>query len=62
MRHDGIGGADPATGSGLIGLRNRVEALGGSIEILSRPGHWTRITEQLPRDPAGHSPASPGPS
>jgi hypothetical protein len=41
IRDDGIGGADPARGSGLIGLRDRVQALGGSIEINSRPGEGT---------------------
>jgi signal transduction histidine kinase len=35
---DGVGGAEPARGSGLIGLRDRVEALGGSIQITSPAG------------------------
>jgi signal transduction histidine kinase len=38
---DGIGGADPSRGSGIIGLRDRVEALGGTISVLSPPGHGT---------------------
>jgi hypothetical protein len=37
-RDDGAGGADPLGGSGLMGLRDRVKALGGSIEVNSRPG------------------------
>jgi signal transduction histidine kinase len=37
IRDDGVGGADPARGSGLIGLRDRAEALGGSIEVSSPP-------------------------
>ena len=45
---DGAGGADPARGSGLIGLRDRVEALGGSLEISSPPGEGTLISVQLP--------------
>ena len=45
---DGVGGADPARGSGLIGLTDRVEALGGSIHVYSRPGHGTQITVELP--------------
>ena len=45
---DGVGGADPARGSGLIGLTDRVEALGGSIHVHSRPGHGTQITVELP--------------
>lgn len=45
---DGVGGADPARGSGLIGLRDRVEALGGSIEVSSPRGDGTLILVQLP--------------
>jgi signal transduction histidine kinase len=45
---DGVGGADPAGGSGLIGPRDRVQALGGSIEISSHPGQGTAIVVGLP--------------
>jgi signal transduction histidine kinase len=45
---DGIGGANPARGSGLAGLVDRVEALGGSIHIHSAAGAGTRITVDLP--------------
>jgi signal transduction histidine kinase len=45
---DGIGGADPARGSGLRGLADRVEALGGSFSIDSAPGHGTRLSAELP--------------
>jgi signal transduction histidine kinase len=48
IRDDGIGGADPAHGSGLIGLTDRVEALGGSIEVRSSAGRGTQITAELP--------------
>ncbi len=48
IRDDGVGGADPARGSGLIGLRDRVEALGGSLEVSSPPGEGTLILVQLP--------------
>ncbi len=48
IRDDGVGGADPARGSGLTGLRDRVEALGGSIEVSSPPGEGTLILVQLP--------------
>jgi signal transduction histidine kinase len=51
IRDDGIGGADPARGSGLIGLRDRVQALGGSIEVNSRPGDGTAIVVELPLEP-----------
>jgi signal transduction histidine kinase len=51
IRDDGIGGADPAGGSGLIGLRDRVQALGGSIEVDSRPGDGTAIVVELPLQP-----------
>jgi signal transduction histidine kinase len=48
IRDDGIGGADPAGGTGLVGLTDRVEALGGSIRVSSRPGDGTHITVELP--------------
>jgi signal transduction histidine kinase len=51
IRDDGVGGADPGRGSGLIGLRDRVQALGGSIEINSPPGKGTGIVVELPLQP-----------
>jgi signal transduction histidine kinase len=48
VRDDGVGGADPARGSGLAGLADRVEALGGSIRIHSAAGAGTHITVDLP--------------
>jgi signal transduction histidine kinase len=48
VRDDGVGGADPARGSGLVGLTDRVEALGGSIQVRSRVGDGTHITAELP--------------
>jgi signal transduction histidine kinase len=45
---DGVGGADPR-GSGLIGLKDRVEALGGRIDITSRDGEGTLLTAEIPR-------------
>jgi PAS domain S-box-containing protein len=49
---DGIGGADPGGGSGLIGLVDRVEAIGGRLRITSPPGSGTTLTVRLPlREP-----------
>jgi signal transduction histidine kinase len=48
VRDDGVGGADAARGSGLVGLTDRVEALGGSIRVDSLPGKGTKITAELP--------------
>jgi signal transduction histidine kinase len=45
---DGAGGADPSTGSGLIGLKDRVEALGGTIDVASPPGSGTRLDVEIP--------------
>jgi signal transduction histidine kinase len=45
---DGVGGADPVQGSGLIGLADRVEALGGTIAIASPPGEGTSLCIELP--------------
>jgi signal transduction histidine kinase len=43
---DGVGGADPS-GSGLRGLTDRVEALGGRLIVDSRPGTGTRLAAEL---------------
>lgn len=48
IRDDGVGGADPARGSGLIGLTDRVEALGGRITIMSPIGEGTSLHVELP--------------
>jgi signal transduction histidine kinase len=48
IRDDGIGGADPARGTGLTGLKDRVEALGGVIRIESPPGAGTTLRAELP--------------
>jgi signal transduction histidine kinase len=48
IRDDGVGGANPDRGSGLIGLVDRVEAIGGTIRITSRPGAGTSLLVTLP--------------
>jgi signal transduction histidine kinase len=48
IRDDGVGGADPSRGSGIIGLADRVEALGGTIAVTSPPGEGTSIVLSLP--------------
>jgi PAS domain S-box-containing protein len=45
---DGVGGADPAGGSGLIGLKDRVAAAGGTLTVQSPPGQGTRLVVELP--------------
>ena len=45
---DGIGGADLNSGTGLRGLRDRVEAVDGGLEIHSPPGGGTVVTAELP--------------
>jgi signal transduction histidine kinase len=52
VRDDGIGGAVPGEGSGLVGLQDRVEALGGKIRIDSPPGEGTSLLVALPLDAA----------
>jgi signal transduction histidine kinase len=44
---DGIGGADVTRGTGLLGLRDRVEALGGHLHVDSPPGGGTRLHATL---------------
>jgi signal transduction histidine kinase len=48
IRDDGVGGADSGQGSGLVGLHDRVEALGGTIRIDSPPGSGTLLVAALP--------------
>jgi signal transduction histidine kinase len=48
IRDDGRGGADPSRGSGLIGLTDRVDALGGTIEVVSPGGEGTALLVTLP--------------
>jgi signal transduction histidine kinase len=45
---DGRGGADPSAGSGILGLRDRAEAVGGTLFVISPPGKGTFVTAQLP--------------
>ena len=54
---DGRGGADPALGSGLRGLSDRLEAVGGRLTISSPPGGGTVVQAELPIDASGASPA-----
>ena len=56
VRDDGLGGADPARGSGLIGIRDRVEAAGGTFRMTSRHGEGTHLLVELPI----HSVSQPG--
>jgi signal transduction histidine kinase len=48
VRDDGAGGADPDRGSGLTGLRDRVESLGGTIQVTSPAGSGTTVDVSLP--------------
>jgi signal transduction histidine kinase len=48
IRDDGIGGADPARGSGLVGISDRVEALGGTLEVNTPPGSGTTLLIEIP--------------
>jgi signal transduction histidine kinase len=45
---DGVGGADPASGTGLLGLADRVTALGGRLDVASPPGGGTIVRAELP--------------
>jgi signal transduction histidine kinase len=50
IRDDGRGGAEPARGSGLLGLKDRVEAIGGTLSLHSPPGAGTSLHVELPLD------------
>jgi nitrate/nitrite-specific signal transduction histidine kinase len=45
---DGVGGTDPRRGSGTIGLQDRIDVLGGSMEVASRAGGGTTLRVTLP--------------
>jgi signal transduction histidine kinase len=47
---DGVGGADAGRGSGLVGLADRVEALGGRLHVESPPGRGTQLSAEIPCD------------
>jgi signal transduction histidine kinase len=59
VRDDGIGGADPARGTGLVGLLDRVEAAAGALTVVSPAGGGTTVRAELPL-PSATSPR-PGP-
>jgi signal transduction histidine kinase len=48
VQDDGIGGADPGNGTGLVGLTDRIEALGGRLHIDSPRGRGTCLTAEIP--------------
>ncbi len=48
VRDDGVGGADPATGTGLRGLADRLAALDGRLEVHSPPGEGTTVRAEVP--------------
>jgi signal transduction histidine kinase len=48
IRDDGIGGADPRQGSGLLGLSDRIQALGGTLEVSSPAGGGTTLLIEIP--------------
>ena len=60
IRDDGIGGADPNHGSGLVGLSDRIEALGGTFQVTSPAGNGTTLLIDVPLE-GQNSAASPAP-
>jgi signal transduction histidine kinase len=52
VRDDGRGGADPDAGSGLVGLKDRAEAMSGTLSLQSPPGAGTSLQVDLPLDAA----------
>jgi PAS domain S-box-containing protein len=71
VRDDGRGGADLTAGSGLVGLTDRVEALGGRLRVNSPPGAGTTVQVMLPLTASGSPglraagtspPSGPGPA
>jgi signal transduction histidine kinase len=48
IRDDGLGGADPGQGSGLVGLSDRIEALGGTLKVASPADRGTTLLIEIP--------------
>jgi signal transduction histidine kinase len=48
VRDNGIGGVDPAQGSGLVGLSDRIEAVGGTVQVTSPSGGGTTLLIEIP--------------
>lgn len=61
VRDDGRGGAAPAAGSGLPGLRDRVASVDGRLSLSSPPGGPTALVVEVPFATTGSPPARPGP-
>jgi signal transduction histidine kinase len=57
IRDDGVGGADPSQGTGLAGLADRIEALGGRLQIVSPMRSGTSLAIEIPIE--GHSGCHP---
>ncbi|MCY1143120.1 DUF4118 domain-containing protein [Actinoplanes sp. Pm04-4] len=60
VHDDGSGGADFAGGTGLLGLKDRTEALGGTLDVTSPPGAGTTVTARIPLEPDGGQPGGNG--
>ena len=60
VRDDGLGGADPDHGSGLLGLKDRAEAIGGSLSVESAGGAGTSLYVELPLDDSATEPGTHG--
>jgi signal transduction histidine kinase len=54
VRDDGLGGAEPDRGSGLQGLKDRAEAIGGTLSLESARGAGTSLYVELPLDDVRH--------
>jgi signal transduction histidine kinase len=60
IHDDGIGGADPVRGSGLLGLSDRIEALGGTFKVDSPAGKGTTLLIEIPvEEKSGAAPPGP---
>jgi signal transduction histidine kinase len=51
VHDDGVGGADPTRGSGLLGLKDRIESIGGTIKVVSPSGGGTSLLVKVPVPP-----------
>jgi signal transduction histidine kinase len=61
VHDDGVGGADPDHGTGLAGIRARVNAVDGALTITSPAGGPTTLVAEIPRQPVRSTPPPPPP-
>jgi signal transduction histidine kinase len=59
---DSQGVVAPGAGVGLVNMRDRLDAVGGTLTLASRPGRGTTVTAEVPRIPRQYAGGTPSPA